>query len=188
MPGAKYTVIFEIAAEHHGFFTVEQAREAEVSPKTLHAMVRRGTLEHVSSGLYRVTAISPAQYGQYMEASLWPRGVRGIISHDTALVLHDLSDVNPSKIHFTVPRSHRILRRVPGVYVIHRADLLSSEVEYVHGVPTTTPMRTIRDCHRTHLGPALIRQAIEDGVRNGALTAAQADRLAHECLLQGGAR
>jgi predicted transcriptional regulator of viral defense system len=188
MPGAKYTVIFEIAADHYGFFTVEQAREAEVSAKTLHAMVRRGTLEHMSNGLYRVAAIAPSPRSEYMEASLWPRGLRGIISHDSALVLHDLSDVNPAKIHVTVPRTHRILRRVPPVYVIHRADLRPDEVGYVEGIPVTTPVRTIRDCYRAHLGPALIRQALEDGVRNGALTTTQAERLARECALGGGTR
>jgi predicted transcriptional regulator of viral defense system len=183
MPGAKYGAVFEIAADHYGFLTVEQARDAEVSHKTLHAMVRRGTLEHVSNGLYRVAAISPAPRAQYMEASLWPRGLQGIISHDSALVLHDLSDVNPTRIHVTVPSRHRILRPVPPLYVVHHADLAANEVEYVEGIPATTPSRTIRDCYQAHLGPALIRQAVEDAVRRGMISAAQAQRLAQECSI-----
>jgi hypothetical protein len=40
----------------------------------------------------RVTALD-----QYMEATPWPGG-RGVISHDTALAMYELSDVNPSKM------------------------------------------------------------------------------------------
>jgi hypothetical protein len=44
----------------------------------------------------------------------------------------------------------------------------------------TTPVRTIRDCHATHLGPALIRQAIADGRRSGRLTFREAAQLERE--------
>jgi predicted transcriptional regulator of viral defense system len=176
MPGPKYNSIFEVAADCYGYVTVEQAKDVQVSPKTLHAMVRRGTLEHVSTGVYRVAAIPPSARAELMEASLWPRLALGVISHDSALVLHGLSDVNPAKIHITVPRKHRIVRTVPPLYVIHHAELGTSEVEYVDGIPATSPLRTIMDCSRAHLGPSLIKQAIDDGVRRGLFTAGQAER------------
>jgi predicted transcriptional regulator of viral defense system len=182
MPGARYEAVFEVAADQYGYVTVDQAREAGVAPKTLHAMARRGTLEHVSNGLYRVSAISPSARAELMEASLWPRGVRGVISHESALVLHDLSDVNPARIHITVPRSHRILRSVPSMYVVHRADLAPREVEYVDGIPVTSPVRTLRDCHEAHLGRALVRQALEDGVRRGLIGTTDARLLGSELL------
>lgn len=182
MPGARYAAVFEVAADQYGYVTVDQARGAGVVPKTLHAMVRRGTLEHVSNGVYRVRAISPSPRAEFMEASLWPRRVQGVISHDSALVLHGLSDVNPARVHITVPRRHRILRSVPFVYVVHRADLAPHEVEYVDGIPVTSPARTIRDCHEAHLGRALVRQALEDGLRRGLIGTAEAGQLALELL------
>ncbi len=182
MPGVKYNAVFEIAADNFGYLTVEQAWDAAVSPKTLNAMARRGTLEHVSTGVYRVAAIAPSPLSEYMEASLWPRGVQGVISHDSALVIHQLSDVNPAKIHITVPRGYRIARPVPPVYVVHSADLQGGDIEQVNGIPVTTPARTIVDCCRAHLGPALIRQAIDDGVRRGLLGAREAERLQEECI------
>jgi len=182
MPGAKFEAIFEIAADHYGYLTVEQAREADVSPKTLHAMARRGTLEHVSNGVYRVAAIPPSPQSQFMEASLWPRGLQGVISHDSALVLHKLSDVNPSKIHITIPPRHRIGRRIPPLYVVHSASLQPADVEYVEGIPVTTPARTIRDCHEAHLGPSLVRQALEDGVRRGMISTREAGQLKRQLV------
>lgn len=182
MPGAKYGAVFDLAVDHHGYVTVEQARGVDVSPRTLHAMARRGTLEHVSNGVYRVAALPPSPWSEFMEASLWPRGPQGVISHDSALVLHELSDVNPAKIHVTVPARHRILRAVPPLYVIHRLDLRPDDVESVDGIPVTTPVRTIIDCHNAHLGPTLIRQALDDGVRRGLIRPAEARRLRAECL------
>jgi predicted transcriptional regulator of viral defense system len=45
-----------------------------------------------------------------MLAALWPAG-RGVLSHDTALELHELCDVNPEKIHLTVPADYQPRRR-----------------------------------------------------------------------------
>jgi hypothetical protein len=39
-----------------------------------------------------------------------------------------------------------------------------------------------RDAHASHLGPALIRQAINDGRRTGQLTLDEAERLEQELL------
>src|SRR5688500_1685512 len=178
MPGAKFGAVFEIAVDNHGYVTVEQAREADVSPKTLHAMARRGTLEHVSNGVYRVAAIPPSPHSEFMEASLWPRALQGIISHDSALVLHGLSDVNPAQIHITVPPRYRVQREVPPLYTLHHANLRPADVEYVDGIPVTSPGRTILDCYESHLGPALIRQALEEGVQRGLLNSTEAKRLA----------
>jgi len=45
----------------------------------------------------------------------------GAYSHDTALSLHELSDIMPSKLHMTVPREFRRNSRIPEILVLHRA-------------------------------------------------------------------
>jgi len=76
----------------------------------------------------------------------------------------------------------RIRRRVPKGLVIHYADLAPEDVERVEGVPVTTPERTIRDAHASHIGDALVAQAIADGRQSGALSMAAANRLERELL------
>jgi hypothetical protein len=129
-------------------------------------------------------------FGQYMEAVLWPQvrrpGARAVISHVSALALHDLSEVSPAKTHITLQPDLRVRRVVPRQMIVHFAPLDSDDIQVVEGVPVTNPVRTIRDVHAAHLGPALVRQAIADGRRNGRLTHDEADRLAHE-LLDGSA-
>ena len=63
---------------------------------------------------------------------------------------------------------------------------LTSDVRMVEGVPTTRVRRAIEDCHRTHLGPALLRQAIEDGEREGYLRPDDARELERLDMILGG--
>lgn len=116
-----------------------------------------------------------------MSAVLWPQGVTGVLSHQTALSLMELSDVNPARIHLTIPIGYRVRRRqVPDVLVLHWADLPEEDVGSVEGVPVTKAVRTIRDCAEAHIGPALLHQALEDGLRTGWLRPREAMGLKRE--------
>lgn len=177
MPRYAFAAVAQIAAEQHGYVTQHDARAAGVAATTLARMAERGTLVRSSHGVYRVPLIPVGPLDQYMEATLWPRGVRAVLSHETALDLYDLSDVNPTKIHITVPRAHRPQRVVPELYVMHRVDLRNDEITAFEGIAIVTPLRAVLDADAAGLGPALIGQAIADGRRRGLFTRTQATRL-----------
>jgi len=138
------------------------------------------------TGVYRFTRFPVSPLGNYMEAVLWPQvrrpDVVGVISHQSALPIHELSDVSPARVHVTLPTTVRIRREVPKGLVIHHADLGPADVERVEGVPVTTPARSIRDAHASHLGNDLVGQAIADGRRSGVLSIVEAGRLQRELL------
>lgn len=182
MPGSVYEVLYEIALDQYGLVTTEDARTHDIPVLRLVNMARRGTLEHRSHGLYRLSAFPASPLDPYMEATLWPVGIRGVLSHETALDLHGLSDVNPSKIHITIPPGHRPRRAIPAAYVIHHADLASDEVTLHEGIPIVTPERAIRDSFESNLGPALIRQAVDDAERRGLIPRIRAQALRAETL------
>ena len=177
MPRSAYNTVVEIAGEQQGYVTQEDARAAGIAATTLARMAERGTLVRTSHGVYRVPLIPAGPLDQYREATLWPRGARGVLSNETALSLHELSDVNPAKIHITVPRAHRPQRETPALYVVHRADLRDDEITAYEGIPIVTPVRAILDAHGAGLGSALVGQAISDGERLGVFTRAQAAQL-----------
>ena len=177
MPRNAFSTVADIAADQHGYVTQRDARAAGVAATTLARMAERGTLVRTSHGVYRVPLIPAGPLDQYMEATLWPRGVRGVLSDETALDLYDLSDVSPAKIHITVPRAHRPQRVAPALYVVHRADLRDDEITAFEGIPIVTPVRAVLDAHAAGLGPALVRQAIADGQSLGVFTRAQAAQL-----------
>jgi predicted transcriptional regulator of viral defense system len=178
MPGAHYRSLYDLAADQHGYFTVAQAREGGVSRMALVMMARRGTVERVSHGVYRLAQFPVSTVGQYLEATLWPGGgVQGVISHETALSLYEVSDVSPARIHVTVPRAFRTHRMVPAHLVLHRADLDELDTDVIEGIPVTTLERTVRDCASAHLGAGLLRDAIADGRRLGLLSRSAAQKL-----------
>lgn len=184
MPGSIYGAVFELGADNYGFVTQDQAREIGIPAQRLVVLEDRGLLERRRHGLYRVVALPVTALDGYMEATLWPVGVQGVLSDETGLELHGLSDVSPAKIHITVPRRHRTRRPVPAQYVIHRQDLDPGDVTSHEGIPIVAAARAIRDAHASHLGPALIRQAIDDGERLGKLSQAVAAELREELLGQ----
>jgi hypothetical protein len=112
-----------------------------------------------------------------MEAVLWPRGRRGVLSHDTALDLHDLCDINPAQIHITLPRTYRINREIPSLYAIHHGDLASGDLKVVEGIPTVVPARAIQDAIETHVDPKLIDQAIDTARRRGLVPPHELSRI-----------
>ncbi len=180
------TTLYELAEGQAGYFTAAQARAAGLHQVRLAQLHQRGDIERVTRGVYRLTRYPISPRGQYMEAALWPQVRRpdahGVISHESALAMYGLSDASPAKVHVTLPTEFRIRRAVPKRLVLHYADLNPTDVQQVEGVPVTTAARAIRDAHASHLGPALVRQAIHDGWRTGHLTLDEAERLEHELL------
>jgi predicted transcriptional regulator of viral defense system len=174
MPREAYASIYELAADQFGYFTAGQAREVGVSHMAVVMMERRESVERVSRGVYRLVHFPVGPLSQYMEASLWPAGPRGIISHESALALYSISDVNPSRVHITVPRSFRTRRQVPRPLVVHHADIPEEDRDFFEGIPVTSVPRTLRDCRAIHLGDGLLAQAIGDAERHGLLTSREA--------------
>ena len=159
----------------------DQPPPANTSARADH---RRGDIGRVTRGVYRLTRYPISPVGQYMEAALWPQvrrpNARGVISHESALAIYGLSDASPAKVHLTLPTEFRIRRAVPTRLALHYADLSPGDAQLVDGVPVTTVARAIRDARASHLGPALIRQAIDDGRRTGHLPHDEANQLEHE--------
>ena len=172
-----FNQLADVAADQYGFVSQHDARELGIQPMALIRMSEHGTLERRGHGLYRMRHFPMSPLDPYMEATLWPRGTRGVLSHETALDLYELSDVNPTKIHITLPRGHRIRREIPALYRIHHETLADADVAFYEGIPIVTPARAIHQSHAAHLSPALIGQAIDHGISNGRLTRKQAAQL-----------
>jgi predicted transcriptional regulator of viral defense system len=173
--------LYALAEDQGGYFTIGQVRAARIDHIAILHMYRRGVVERISRGVYRLAQFPPVPYGQEFEATLWPaggrHGVQGVLSYQSALRFWELSDVSPAQVHITVPRRYRVRRTVPRYLRIHYAELSPEDVTRHEGVPVTTPRRTIIDCAKAGLAPGLIRQAIADGRRTGRLTHREADAL-----------
>ena len=110
--------------------------------------------------------------------ALWSRNrneeVEGVYSHHTALSLYDLSDLNPAKLHMTVPTGFRRNSDIPGILVLHFAHLPESDVHTALGYRFTRPLRTILDLIEAGtVERHFIRQALRQAVDRGLITRQQ---------------
>ena len=129
-------------------------------------------------GIYRLALFPAPARPDLILWWLWSRGrsdsPRGVFSHRTALALHELTDVNPSRIDLTVPPTFRKGSEIPPVLRLHFADVAATEMEMAENVPVTTALRTILDVWpEKSLPESSLREAFEDAKRLGKLTKGQ---------------
>jgi len=167
--------LYTIAEEHDGLFTSKEARSLGIQDSVLVRLAQRGRLERVSRGVYRIAHYPADKFAQYREAVLWAQashhGPESIaLSHETALLFYGISDLNPARVHLTVPKSARFRRECPAWVTIHRADLTEREIVLHEGIPVTTISRSISDVlwttHRTEVARQAIAEALHDGLLN----------------------
>jgi len=170
-------VLWEVAESQHGFVTAQQASGRGVGTGALQMLVHRGTLERVAHGVYRFPRFPVGQYDPFMLAVLWTRAGEACLSHETALDVYQICDVNPNAVHVTVAKRRR-LRRVGGeAYVIHYEDLEPDQIRWWQEIPTVTPATAIAQCIAYGTPTYLLRQALERGHTQGYLTAIELERL-----------
>lgn len=162
--------LFEVAQAQAGYFTTEQAARAGYSPQLL-AYYRDKKVERMKRGIYRLVHFPASEYEDLVVFWLWSER-EGVFSHETALELHDLSDILPSRVHLTLPTAWRRRRlRVPSGLALHFADINEGGRTSFEAVPMTTPRRTLRDSIDSQMEPRLVDQAIRQARRRGLISA-----------------
>ena len=162
--------LFETVAAQEGLFTTKQAAEAGYSPQLLVHYVHSGKALRVRRGTYRLVHFPAGEHEELVSAWLWSERA-GVVSHQSALVLHGLSDALPAHVHLTLPGDWRRRRfRVPADVVLHYADVPPEDRSWFGAVPTTNPRRSLNDCAREGLSPELLQQAAQQALRRGLVT------------------
>jgi predicted transcriptional regulator of viral defense system len=165
-----WDLLFEVAAGQEGLFTTQQAAGAGFSPQLLVYHVRTGRITRVWRGVYRLARFPAGGHEDLVTVWLWSEQ-QGVFSHQTALALHGLSDVLPSKLHLTLPAAWRQRRfQAPPDVILHHADLPESARSWYEAVPITSPRQTLADCISAHVSSDLLEQAIEQALARGLVT------------------
>lgn len=159
--------LFEAAEGQAGLFTAEQAEKAGLYRQLLRRYVEHGRVRRLRRGIYRVVHFPATDHEPLAELWLWT-GRAGVFSHETALALHDLSDVLPRRVHVSVPPEWQRRRlRVPAGLVLHYAAVAKGDRGWVGPIPVTTPERTLADCVLGHVAPDLVEEAIAQAESRG---------------------
>lgn len=172
--------LFEFAVAQGGYFTARQAVEAGYPKQLQHYHARRGNWVREDRGIYRLWEWPRSGLEDLVLWTLWSGGV-AVVSHQSAMVVHDISDLMLAKIHLTVPPGFR--KKPPPVIVLHRDLLAPHEIEQREGFRVTTPLRALVDAARVAVDIERLSGGIRDAIRKGLL----ADRYIEDAIatLQG---
>jgi predicted transcriptional regulator of viral defense system len=162
--------LYALAAAQGGYFTAKQAAGAGYDYPHLAYHLQAGNFERTGHGLYRLPTIPPTEHDDLIRLSLWSRNrddePQAVVSHASALLLHQLSDVFPQRIHLTVPPSFRKLP--PRGCTLHKARLGARDTEAREGFSATTPLRTLIDmAAEPGVTEEQLSRAVDDALRRG---------------------
>ena len=167
--------LWEVAADQYGYVTSRDAAALGIGKAELGKLAHRGKLDRVFYGVYRVPEIPQQALDQYMLAVLWT-GRRGVLSHETVLALRELCDVNPSRIHLTVPPRY-YPRGIGGdLYLVYRQRLEADDTEFLQGIPAVKVSVAIAQT-AGQLPYRLVEQAITQARSEGLISSSEAGGL-----------
>jgi predicted transcriptional regulator of viral defense system len=163
IPKDTLDTLYPIAEAQAGYFTTHQAEAADVSRVRLSRYAGSGRVQRVRRGVYRLAYFPRSRYEDLFIAWL-EAGPDAAISHDSALMLYELSDALPAAIHLTVPRTAS--RRRPGLH-LHTNRISPTDIVNFEGLPVTTVARTIVDVAVAGLADELVEQAVQEAISQG---------------------
>jgi hypothetical protein len=152
---------------------------SRLSAENTHSYhVQAGNWIREHRGIYRLALFPATEHPDLVQWALWSRNRReeteGVYSHETALSLWELSDVNPSKLHITVPSHFRRNSKPPRILVLHYADIPQRDIEAAQGFKFTKPLRTILDViEADSASKDIVRQAIRQAFDRGLINRKQ---------------
>ena len=148
--------IERLSTGQHGLVTRRQLVELGLSSDAIKHRIARGRLRRLHRGVYSVGHLPLTPIVNARAATL-ACGPRSLVSHRSAAELWDLTATVGGGVDVTVVGSHS---RTRAGITVHRATTMSRrDVTTRHGVPVTSPARTLVDlaatATATELGRAL---------------------------------
>lgn len=152
-----------LASGQQGYFTATQARELGYSYQAQSFHTRRGNWTRVDRALFRLPDWPGHDDEHLVRWALWAGGP-AVVSHESALDLHGLGDVNPARVHLSVPPG---FRRHADAVVLHRQVVPEQDTQDRGGYRVSSPARAIAECAADSLAQELLDDAVADALDQG---------------------
>jgi hypothetical protein len=181
-----------IARRQCGLFTLSQAKQLGFKKNNSTYYQKTGKWKKVtkgSSGIYEFCGLDldyiEENHRQIWHAYLWAFDSSGkpgaIISHESALYIHDLSDLLPNKVHITPIQEGRFRRRSmpPTEIEIHKSEVTDADYEEMEsGLLVMTPIAALRNLLKEDRQSwEHIEGGFRDAVEKGKITLGELSRL-----------
>jgi hypothetical protein len=161
--------LYEIAQYQGGFFTAAQALAVGYAYPEQSYHVKQGNWQREARGVFRLALYPTGMHDDLIVLSLQTMNrtgeMQGVISYETALSLHEISDANPRRIHLTLPPGYR--KQLPSIAYPHTGIVPPEDYEEWDGFRVTTPLRTILDVAASPVSWVFAPDAVRDALRMG---------------------
>jgi predicted transcriptional regulator of viral defense system len=166
-----------VSGWRRGIFTAEDARRSGYSSQLIAHHVNTGNFVRLARGVYRLSLFPSDHLDGLVSALVRVDPESAVVSHQSALQLHELSEVAPSTYEFTLPREKRYRSsraRHPAGVKIHTVNRFDPEdVVKVAGIRATAPALSIVDAGNDGMDLKLVRSAVFDALRKLKATRSQ---------------
>lgn len=158
--------LYRLAAEQNGYFTAAQAKAVGYSHQAQAHHVNAGNWFRIDRGIYRLAESVPGPHDDLIRWTLWSKG-RAVVSHESALAVHGVGELESSRVHLTVPRAFSMRDEA---VVLHRCDLPAEDVEEHPGFRVTTVARSLIDVAAAGVDEDHLARAIREAADSGLVT------------------
>lgn len=153
--------IAQFAARQHGTVTRAQLLEHGATDKQIHTLVVTGVLRRTSPGMYAIAG-APRTWLQELQLAVHRGGPLCLVSHRAASGMWGLDRFRQGHVEILSPWSRG---RTGGGFLHHRStDLPTRDRARLHGLPVTSPTRTLIDMGR-FVGTERLGRMVDDAVR-----------------------
>jgi very-short-patch-repair endonuclease len=171
--GGAWRVAGELASSQQGLVSRDQLRGLGLSDNAISKALDRGWLRPVFHGVFSVGHEHLTVYARMLAATM-ACGEGSVVSHESAAWLLGIRDRRPEEIDVIAPIESG--RKIVGIRRRFVPSPAGREVWRRHGVPLTSPARTIVDCAGTSDARG-VADLIEGAAVAGLLDVAAIDRV-----------
>lgn len=171
----KFDDIWETATDAHGLITSREAQELGVTNHEMVEFARRGRLERVGHGIYRLAKRVPEKSDAYALA-VKLTGPDAYLYGESVIALLELAPTDPSRMFVATPR--RIRRNLPaGMHVTYIPN--GAPGALYDGISAQRAVDAIRSASSV-VGKTRLVEAAREGRRLGYLRKDELDTLEEE--------
>ena len=126
-------VLRELAFDRHGVVTLAAAEQAGVPSVAVRQLARRGALERLGQGVYRMNEVARGPLDEFAEAVALV-GDDAVLADEAVLAAHDLAQVNLRRIKVAVASPSRVRQHLPQTLDVIRRRVPESDREAIDGI------------------------------------------------------
>jgi hypothetical protein len=158
-----------VSGWRRGIFTAGEAKRCGYSRQLIAHHIKTGNFGRIARGVYRLGLFPSDHLDGLVSALVRVDPEDAVVSGQSALQLHELSEIAPNKYELTLPREKRYRssrRRHPIGVKIHTVNHLDpKEVVKLDGIRVTSAPRSIVDAGNDGMDLKLVRSVVFDALR-----------------------